>query len=139
MENEINELFIDINPDAMMVPAVFVEEKRALELIRLTIDMVKDGKEMHKEKCSNDEQCRGANPFIMNEIKSYLITHPELTELERLCIINVVGFEQGLARGRVDDNGIPSDAQVVHMNANDLPPGMADSIKEFIDNKNKDQ
>jgi len=129
VSEKINEDFIEINTETRSIPAAFVGENRDEEFMRLGYNFIMAGKQAHKENCDNDENCIGSTPYIMRELKSYLLLHPELTILEQMCLVSVVAYSRGINRG---EYGSMDRSNVIEMNANDIPTGLKELLKRLI-------
>ncbi len=137
--SEINEMFMDIDPKAEILIEMFVPVKKAEELINIGEKFIQDGQSVHEEQCESNDDCRGDNEFIINELKSYLIIHPELSQMEVLALVSSVVYGLGYRRCEKDEltgNRI-TNSKVIEMNAKDLPKGMLESIKAFMDKKDE--
>ncbi len=141
--SEINEMFMDIDPKAEILIEMFVPVKKAEELINIGEKFIQDGQSVHEEQCESNDDCRGDNEFIINELKSYLIIHPELSQMEVLALVSSVVYGLGYRRCEKDElNGkripkMPKGSKTIEMNAEDLPKGMLESIKAFMDKKDE--
>lgn len=133
MKTKINEVFIDMNTECNSIPAAFVGEKRDTEFMKIGFALVKAGKAAHEENCYSDEECTGSTPYIMRELKSYLL-HTELTTLEQMCLISVIAFSRGMDRGEfnVMKNGkVPDGVHVIEMNESEMPEGLKEVLMKL--------
>lgn len=108
-EIEADERFMDMDADSRTITGIFMSGDDVERMQRMVESIAENANAQHRAECEHNNHCRGVMPYALNGLKSFLIVHPELTELERLAVVGSLMFSMGATTAEEQNDDLPED------------------------------
>lgn len=106
---DTDERFMSMDADSRTITGLFMEGDKVEAMQKHVEGIAKAANEHHREECNSKEHCHGVMPYALRYLKSFLIIHPELTEMERLAVVGSLMFSMGATTADESEDDLPAD------------------------------